>query len=169
MNKFRKIQQKILTPEELIILRKVWKSQNMKVVFTNGCFDLIHLGHIDYLSKAADLGDKLIIGVNSDSSVSILKGKNRPIKDEITRMILLASFEFVDAVVLFKEETPAKLIDLIIPDILVKGGDYQENNIVGADTVRNHGGQLIILPFLEGHSTTKLEQRIIQGQNIKEK
>lgn len=140
-----------------------WKADGNKVVFTNGCFDLIHSGHLDYLSDAYALGDKFIIAVNSDASVQKLKGKDRPIKDQETRMLLLASFYFVDAVFLFEEDTPQKVIDLLIPDILVKGGDYREDDIVGAKTVREHGGEVVVLPFIKGYSTTDYEQKIIEN------
>lgn len=160
MQKITIIRNKIITLKALISLRNDWKNEGKKVVFTNGCFDLIHLGHIDYLAKTADLGDKLIIGVNSDNSVKRIKGQGRPIKDENSRLMILASFIFTDAIVLFDEETPFSLINKLRPDVLVKGGDYKENEIVGAEIVKNSGGQLIILPFLEGYSTTMIENKI---------
>jgi D-glycero-beta-D-manno-heptose 1-phosphate adenylyltransferase len=137
-----------------------WKSNNEQVVFTNGCFDLLHRGHVDYLAKAADLGTKLIIGVNTDSSVSKLKGPNRPIQDEQSRMHILASLEFVDAVILFDEETPYELIKFVQPDILVKGSDYLPENIVGYDIVKAKGGMVKTLDFIPGYSTSLIEKKI---------
>jgi rfaE bifunctional protein nucleotidyltransferase chain/domain len=137
-----------------------WKAFNDKVVFTNGCFDILHLGHIDYLAKAADLGDRLVIGLNADASVSRLKGENRPIIDQKTRAIKLASLVFVDAVVIFQEDTPLNLITSLEPDVLVKGGDYTIDTIVGAREVLARGGSVEVIPFLEGHSTTSIIKRI---------
>jgi rfaE bifunctional protein nucleotidyltransferase chain/domain len=151
---------KIYTLEELIIRRQSWKKQNKKVVFTNGCFDLIHRGHLQYLAQAKELGDKLIVAINSDISVKILKGENRPIKPEIDRLLTMAAFSFVDAVVLFEEETPTKLIDALIPDILVKGGDYEIEKIVGYKTVTQHGGQVLTLDFVAGSSTSNFVEKL---------
>ena len=137
-----------------------WQIHNEKVVFTNGCFDILHLGHIDYLAKAADLGDRLIIGVNTDSSVSSIKGPSRPIIDEVTRATKLAALLFVDAVILFGEDTPLTLIDAVKPDVLVKGGDYTIDTIVGADAVLSRGGKVDIIPFLPVHSTTAIIDKI---------
>lgn len=137
-----------------------WHSRNKKVVFTNGCFDLIHRGHIDYLAKAADLGDVLIIGLNSDASVQRIKGKNRPIIDEYSRALVLAAFEFVTAVVLFDEDTPYNIIKLIQPDVLVKGADYKVEEIVGHDIVILKGGEVITLEYLPGFSTSAIENKI---------
>jgi D-glycero-beta-D-manno-heptose 1-phosphate adenylyltransferase len=137
-----------------------WQLHNEKVVFTNGCFDILHLGHIDYLTKAADLGDRLIIAVNTDASVSALKGPSRPIIDEETRAMKLASFVFVDAVILFGEETPLQLITEVRPNVLVKGGDYTIDTIVGASEVQDNGGEVVVIPFLEGHSTTSIVNKI---------
>ena len=137
-----------------------WQLHNEKVVFTNGCFDILHLGHIDYLTKAADLGDRLIIAVNTDASVSALKGPSRPIIDEETRAMKLASLVFVDAVILFGEETPLKLITEVRPNVLVKGGDYTIDTIVGASEVQDNGGEVVVIPFLEGHSTTSIVNKI---------
>lgn len=139
-----------------------WNSNNCKIVFTNGCFDLIHRGHIDYLSKAADLGDVLIIGLNSDKSVSRLKGNNRPIIDEYSRALLLASFSFVTAVVIFEEDTPYELIRAIQPDILVKGADYNIEDIVGYDVVTAKGGSVKTIEYLPGFSTSAIEKKIKQ-------
>lgn len=145
------------------LLRQVagWRLEGKKVVFTNGVFDIIHRGHIDYLMKAADLGQVLIIGLNSDSSVKLLnKGKGRPIQDQETRALILSAFAFVSSVVIFNEKTPENLITLVKPDILVKGGDYKISEIAGSDSVAKSGGQIITIPLVEGHSTTSIEERI---------
>ena len=146
--------------ESLVKVRDQWKHRQEKVVFTNGCFDILHLGHMDYLSKAADLGERLIIGVNTDASVSKIKGPNRPIIEEVTRLTKLASFAFVDGVILFDEETPMELIKSVRPDVLVKGGDYKISTIVGADFVKQNGGNVIVIPFLEDHSSTNYINKI---------
>lgn len=125
-----------------------------RIVFTNGCFDLLHLGHIETLRKSRSFGDCLIVGLNSDSSVKQLKGDSRPIQDQYTRAMVLASLLFVDYVVIFDEETPLSLIHKIQPDVLVKGGDYTIDKIVGADYVLQNGGQVEIIDILPGHSTT---------------
>lgn len=165
MTSLEKIQNKILSPESLVYKLGVWRFQDKKIVFTNGCFDLLHLGHIDYLSKAADLGDVLIIGVNTDASVRKLKGLNRPISDEKQRTHVLASLFFVDAVILFDEETPKELIRKIQPHVLVKGGDYTQDQVVGADTVTTNGGFVHIIPLLAGYSTTLTEEKIKKPRN----
>jgi rfaE bifunctional protein nucleotidyltransferase chain/domain len=140
-----------------------WKFLRKKIVFTNGCFDILHLGHVDYLSKAADLGNILIVGVNSDASTSRLKGPNRPINDEKQRTILLASMGFIDGIVVFDEPTPLELIKLVKPDVLVKGSDYNLSNIVGADVVQSYNGSVKTIEFIPGYSTTLIEERIKTG------
>ncbi len=154
------IQTKIILSHNLQQQLTIWRSEHKKIVFTNGCFDLVHRGHIDYLSKAADLADILVIGLNTDSSVSKLKGNGRPIIDEYSRALLLASFVFVSAVVFFDEETPYNLIKMIQPDILVKGADYSIDQIVGHDIVIGKGGQVVTLEFLPGFSTSAIERKI---------
>ena len=129
------------------------------VVFTNGCFDLVHQGHVDYLSRARDLGDLLVVGLNSDASVRRLKGSGRPISNQTSRARVLAAFTFVDYVVVFEEDTPIKLIEAIKPDILVKGGDYNRDNVVGADFVESYGGRLELIALVPGESTTNLVER----------
>ena len=136
-----------------------WQQQGMDVVFTNGCFDLLHKGHILYLEESRQ-GDKLIVAINADKSVSKLKGKHRPIKDEDNRSLIMSAFSFVDLVVIFHEETPLELIEIISPDILVKGGDWSPDQIVGSDYVTNNGGSVLSLQFVEGYSTTALENKI---------
>lgn len=137
-----------------------WKSQGFRIVFTNGCFDLLHPGHVDYLFKAAALGDKLVIGLNSDDSVQRLKGEHRPIQNEQSRGEILSALECTDLVVVFDEDTPLNLIQLVQPDVLVKGGDYQAETVVGYEEVIKSGGQVKILDFLPGHSTSLIESKI---------
>jgi len=160
MSTLKNIKNKICTQADLKSVLNVWRLLEKKIVFTNGCFDLLHLGHIDYLSKSADMGNKLVIGLNSDSSVSALKGPGRPISDQISRSVILASFSFVDAVVLFDEPTPLQLIELIRPDILVKGADYTIDKIVGADIVSQYGGLVSTIEYLNGYSTSLIEKKI---------
>jgi rfaE bifunctional protein nucleotidyltransferase chain/domain len=132
------------------------KSQDIKIVFTNGCFDILHIGHIEYLAKAKEMGDRLIIGLNSDNSVRKLKGEDRPINNELSRATILASLSFVDIVVIFDDETPENIIEMIKPDVLVKGGDYTEENIVGSEFVRSYGGIVNIVDLVDGYSSTKI-------------
>ncbi|WP_256010804.1 D-glycero-beta-D-manno-heptose 1-phosphate adenylyltransferase [Desertivirga xinjiangensis] len=160
MSKLQVIENKILSISNLQKLLNIWRLKDQKIVFTNGCFDLLHPGHIDYLAKAADMGNKLVIGLNTDKSTSALKGPNRPITDERSRSQILASFFFVDAVVLFDEPTPLNLITSIKPDILVKGADYSIDQIVGADFVLANGGEVKTITYLEGYSTTAIEKKI---------
>jgi len=160
MKKLEIIHSKILDDAGLNQQLAIWRFLNKKIVFTNGCFDIIHLGHIDYLSKAKDLGDILLIGLNTDKSVKRLKGNNRPIKNQQERAVLLASLQFVDAVILFNEDTPYNLIKKIEPEILVKGSDYKKEEIVGADIINNTGGEIITIDFLEGYSTTSILDKI---------
>jgi rfaE bifunctional protein nucleotidyltransferase chain/domain len=137
-----------------------WQKKGEIVVFTNGCFDMLHYGHLHYLAEAADLGNRLIIGLNSANSVKRLKGEHRPINDDLTRRFMLASLDFVDLVVEFEEDTPFELIKNLIPNILVKGGDYEIYQIVGADIVMKNGGKVASLPFVKGYSTTNIEHKI---------
>ncbi|MBL7816035.1 MAG: D-glycero-beta-D-manno-heptose 1-phosphate adenylyltransferase [Saprospiraceae bacterium] len=157
---FDKIHSKIHSFESIENLVEQWRTDHKTIVFTNGCFDLLHFGHLHYLAAARDLGDKLVVGLNSADSVKRLKGAHRPLNDELTRQHLLAALQFVDAVVVFQEDTPFELIQCVRPDILVKGGDYQPNQIVGADIVLRGGGKVLSLPFVEGYSTTNLESKI---------
>ena len=142
---------------------KYWQDTGQEVVFTNGCFDILHYGHLHYLAEASQLGDKLVIGLNGTESVGRLKGDHRPIQDEQTRLYMLASLQFVDLVVIFEEDTPAELIRHLKPDLLVKGGDYKIDEIVGADTVLAKGGVVKALDFVKGYSTTNIETKI-KGQ-----
>jgi rfaE bifunctional protein nucleotidyltransferase chain/domain len=164
MDRLSPIKAKILSQEKLKRQAYIWHTMGKKIVFTNGCFDLLHLGHIDYLAKAAGLGNELVIGVNTDASVSKLKGANRPITDEISRATLLAALSFVSAVVLFDEPTPYELIKLIQPDVLVKGADYKKEDIVGYDIVMAKGGSVETIEFLEGYSTSGIEKKILASK-----
>ena len=154
------IEAKISDLETLTKQVQAWRTNQEKIVFTNGCFDLLHLGHLSYLAEARALGDRLVIGLNSDASVSKLKGSHRPIHDIQSRTMMLASMEFVDAVVVFEEDTPLLLIEKLLPEILVKGGDYKLNQIVGHDVIIKAGGVVTTIAFLEGYSSTKIEARI---------
>ena len=160
MNNLERIQAKIIDSDKLNNQLAVWRFKDQKIVFTNGCFDLLHLGHIDYLSKAKDLGDVLIIGVNTDDSVRRLKGKSRPITDEKSRSMIIASLQFVNAVVLFDEDTPYELIKQVQPDVLVKGSDYKAEDIVGYDIVKAKDGEIVTIDYLEGYATTVIEEKI---------
>jgi D-glycero-beta-D-manno-heptose 1-phosphate adenylyltransferase len=151
--------EKILKAEQIESVIADWK-KNGKVVFTNGCFDIVHVGHVDYLEKARQLGEKLIIGLNTDNSVKRLKGPTRPVNDENTRARILAAFQFVDAVILFDEDTPLELIKQVKPDILVKGNDYTIQTIIGADIVMGYGGSVETIPLVEGYSTSNVISRI---------
>ncbi|WP_038250360.1 D-glycero-beta-D-manno-heptose 1-phosphate adenylyltransferase [Ghiorsea bivora] len=152
--------QNLLSWEEAKALRAEWAEQGQKVVFTNGCFDLLHPGHIQYLNDAKALGDKLIMGLNADASISRLKGNSRPINPLKDRASMLMGLKSIDAVVAFEEDTPQNLIALLLPDVLVKGGDYTADDIVGAKEVRDAGGEVIVVPFLDGYSSSKLIERI---------
>ena len=160
MSHLNKVNNKIYSLEELGSKVNAWKQAGEEVVFTNGCFDIIHKGHIEVLAQTADLGDKLIVGLNSDRSIQKLKGKGRPIIDEQSRAILLASFSFVDAVVLFSEDTPINLISTLLPDVLAKGGDYKIETIVGHEIVQKNGGEVILVPFVDGFSSTTIIEKI---------
>jgi rfaE bifunctional protein nucleotidyltransferase chain/domain len=160
MSNLLNIISKIYTLSDLKIQTDKWKEKGDKIVFTNGCFDLVHRGHVEVLANTADLGDRLVIGLNSDISIQELKGKNRPIIEENSRAILLASLQFVDAIVLFSQETPEKLIETIIPNILVKGGDYKVTEIAGHKVVLENGGEVILFPRINGFSTTNIVDKI---------
>ncbi|MEZ5173800.1 MAG: D-glycero-beta-D-manno-heptose 1-phosphate adenylyltransferase [Bacteroidia bacterium] len=138
----------------------VWRLRSQKLVFTNGCFDVLHRGHLAYLAEAASLGNRLIIGLNSDASVTRLKGEGRPVNPFADRAFALASLHVVDAVCGFEEDTPIEIIRAVMPDILVKGGDYNEEQIVGADLVKSAGGRIAIINFTEGYSTTSFLDKI---------
>ena len=149
-----------MTREQLAAAVAGWRAKGRKVVFTNGCFDLLHLGHVDYLEQARHLGDALVVGLNTDASVGSLK-PGRPIQDETARARILASLAFVDAVVLFGEPTPLALIELVQPDVLVKGDDYAISGLVGHELVLNRGGQVLTVPLVPGYSTSRIVGRIL--------
>ena len=164
MPAFADIESKIQTPEQIAVILAQWRAAGQKIVFTNGCFDLLHYGHLHYLAQARDLADRLVVGLNSAASVRRLKGPSRPINDELTRTHLLAALEVVDAVVVFEEDTPLNLIRLVEPEVLVKGGDWQPEQIVVSADVLARGGQVRSLPFVTGYSTTNIEQKIRNGE-----
>jgi len=152
---------KVHSAESLASEVKRWKSEGKKVVFTNGCFDIVHRGHVEYLSASAELGDVLVVGVNSDASVRRLgKGPERPIQDQVTRATILGSFGFIDAVVIFDEDTPLRLIETIVPQVLVKGSDWKGKGVVGQEFVEAAGGQVVLIDVVDGFSTTSIVERI---------
>lgn len=160
MDYLQVIQNKIINQADLTKLVANYRLKNQTIVFTNGCFDLLHRGHVSYLAQAASLGNRLIVGINSDSSVQKLKGSHRPIQDEASRTLIMASLHVVSAVILFEEDTPLDLIKLIQPDFLVKGGDWEPAIIIGANEVLSYGGQVKSIPFVDGFSTTDIEAKI---------
>jgi rfaE bifunctional protein nucleotidyltransferase chain/domain len=161
MNHLEFIKSKIYKmDQELDWQLAIWRFHEEKIVFTNGCFDLLHLGHIDYLAKAASEGTLLIVGLNSDSSVKSIKGDDRPILDEQSRAMALAAMGFVGAVVLFDDDTPFELIKTIQPDVLVKGDDYELKDIVGADILEAKGGKVVTKEFIEGYSSSAIIDKI---------
>ena len=162
MTNFQNIKSKICSLTDLVERLETWRKSGEKIVFTNGCFDLVHRGHVEMLANTADLGDRLIIGLNTDISIKNLKGENRPIVDEYSRSILLASLQFIDAIVLFSENTPQKIIETIIPDVLAKGGDYNLEEIAGYDVVTQNGGDVVRVPFIDGYSTSNIIHKIKQ-------
>ena len=139
-----------------------WKLSGQKIVFTNGCFDILHRGHVEYLTEAKACGDKLVTALNSDSSVRGLKGDPRPIQSQEDRAVILDALESVDLVVIFDQETPAEIIKTLLPDVLVKGGDYTPDTIVGADIVTENGGEVKVIPFRSGQSTSGIVEKIIK-------
>lgn len=162
MKKLKKelVQDKIMNRDTLAHLCEGWRIRGQKIVFTNGCFDILHQGHITLLLEAAELGNKLVLGINTDASVRKLKGEDRPVNNELSRALLLAAQLYVDAVVLFDEDTPLELIQAIKPDVIVKGGDYTPETVVGNDFVTSYGGEVVIVPLVAGHSTTGLIARL---------
>jgi rfaE bifunctional protein nucleotidyltransferase chain/domain len=160
MEKIAWIQHRIYSREQLEKECNVWRATGKKLVFTNGCFDILHHGHLDLLARAADKGNILIVGLNTDASTRRLKGPERPVTNEQDRAFQVASLLCVDAVCLFEEDTPAELIRIVKPDVLVKGGDYTIDKIVGADFVQQSGGEVAVIPFVNGYSTTSIIGRI---------
>ena len=151
---------KIKTRKELKKIISALKKQGKRIVFTNGCFDILHYGHIKYLQDAKNLADVLVLGLNSDSSVRKIKGSARPINKQLDRARVLSALTCVDHLTTFSEDTPLKLIKLIQPDVLVKGGDWQKEKIVGADFVKSYGGKVLAIPYLKGYSTTRLIEKV---------
>ncbi|NOU60871.1 D-glycero-beta-D-manno-heptose 1-phosphate adenylyltransferase [Marinifilum caeruleilacunae] len=161
MDKLQLIKNKIIfKKEDAYNLLQTWRFKEEKIVFSNGCFDIVHRGHLEYLASAASMGNKMIIGLNTDASTQRLKGPTRPINDEYSRALLLASLGFVDMVILFEEDTPYNLIDFVQPDILVKGSDYNAEDIVGYDIVKAKGGEIKTLDFIQGFSSTGIIKKI---------
>ena len=160
MNHLESITRKIVTLDEAKKITAEWKSSGEKIVFTNGCFDIIHKGHVSYLAKARDLGTKLILGLNTDESVKRLKGENRPVKELESRALTVASFEYIDLVIPFSEDTPLKVISTLLPDVLVKGGDYKIDDIVGAKEVTANGGTVQTIDIVDGFSTTNYFKKL---------
>tara|TARA_B110000003_G_scaffold273180_1_gene310432 strand:+ start:1207 stop:1698 length:492 start_codon:yes stop_codon:yes gene_type:complete len=160
MSHLDKLKHKIFSLQELKAQVTIWKQYGEEIVFTNGCFDIIHKGHIEVLARTADLGSRLIVGLNSDISIKKIKGVKRPILNEQSRALILASFSFVDAVILFAEDTPKELISHLIPDILAKGGDYEIESVVGHEIVQNSGGIVKLVPYIEGYSSTNIINKI---------
>lgn len=161
MSFHKKLAEKLVTKDKLKTLLEEWKDQHLKIVFTNGCFDILHRGHVEYLCHARDLGDKLVLGLNTDASVKRLgKSPERPINSEETRSTILAALECVDAVILFDEDTPLELITFVQPDVLVKGNDYKAEDIVGYDVVTAKGGKVMTIQLVDGFSTTKLIEKM---------
>jgi len=154
--------QKIKTLDEILALRAEFRQGGRRVVFTNGCFDLLHVGHVRYLSEARRLGDALIVGINSDSSVRGLKGPGRPVMPETERAEVVAALASVDYCFLFSEPTPQRVIDAIVPDVLVKGADWDISEIVGRDTVERAGGEVRNIPLVAGPSTTRLIRKVLE-------
>jgi rfaE bifunctional protein nucleotidyltransferase chain/domain len=151
---------KIVDLDEAKVVVSEWKRCGKRVVFTNGCFDLLHFGHVDYLEKARNMGDFLVVGLNTDASVGRFKGPNRPIQDQQSRARVMAALSAVDLVVFFDEDTPRNLISALVPQVLVKGSDYLAENIVGADVVKSAGGEVKTIEFVPGYSTTRIIERI---------
>jgi rfaE bifunctional protein nucleotidyltransferase chain/domain len=149
--------EKVLTREAVV--QRFGQPRDFKLVFTNGCFDLLHRGHVEYLARARQLGDALVVGINTDASVERLKGPGRPIVPQGDRARVLAALESVDAVTLFDDDTPQSLIAALLPDVLVKGGDYEVSRIVGREVVEASGGMVVVVPLIPGHSTTELMKR----------
>lgn len=160
MDYLKLLQSRIITDDNLNALLTYWRLKDEKIVFTNGCFDLLHRGHVEYLARAASLGSILVVGLNSDASVRRLKGDRRPVQDEYSRALLTTSLRFVTGVKLFDEDTPYELIRRIQPDVLVKGGDYKEEDIVGGDVVKSKGGEIVTIDFTEGYSTSGIIEKI---------
>ena len=158
--KLNKLKAKIFNIKDLTKVINEWRLNGNKIVFTNGCFDLIHLGHLEILARSADLGDKLVVAINSDMSIKKIKGSSRPIIEEDSRVKQLAAIEFIDAVILFNEDTPYNLINILKPDVLTKGGNYKKNDIIGNELINKEQGEVVIIPLTQGYSTTSVLEKI---------
>lgn len=161
MTTLQGINAKICSLEQASALSKHYKSEGRKLVFSNGCFDILHLGHVEYLAKARDLGDILIVGLNTDESIKRIKGSSRPVQDNLARATILASLSFIDHVIFFDDDTPEHLINTLLPDVLVKGADYKIENIVGAKTVIANGGTVETISLSDGYSTTNIINKLL--------
>ena len=160
----KSLQRKIIDLQTAATIGKGFRNSNRNLVFTNGCFDILHAGHIALLAESRTLGDGLMIGLNTDAGIRRIKGPNRPVMDEESRSLVIAALEMVDWVVLFDEETPLKLIEAVVPKVLVKGGDYTRETVVGHEVVEKAGGEVVIIPLLEGQSTSGLLEKISGGE-----
>jgi len=160
LNKKERVKQPLYDIDELLPLIIKDKSDNKKIVMTNGCFDILHAGHVTYLEEAAKLGDVLVVAINTDASVKRLKGKSRPVNSLKSRARVIAGLQAVDYIISFDEDTPKKIYELTLPDILVKGSDYKDNEIIGADAVIKNGGSVVLIDFVEGYSTTEIIKKI---------
>ena len=160
MSKLDHVKSKIIDIQDVEPYLTYWRLKNQRIVFTNGCFDIIHRGHVEYLAQAANYGNILVIGLNTDNSVRRIKGETRPLQDEMARAITLASFQFVNAVILFDEDTPYELIKRVQTDVLIKGSDYSVEDIVGYDIVKAKGGEVVTIDFIEGYSTTSIIKKL---------
>ncbi len=156
----------VLSDTDLKKTVRSWRDQGKKIVFTNGCFDLLHRGHVEYLNIAKSHGDVLIVGINSDRSVRALKGAGRPLVNEDDRAFIVSQLRSVDATVIFDEDTPHRLIAELLPDILVKGGDYKPDEVVGKDIVENNGGKLVLVPLTPGRSTSGILEKITAKETM---
>ena len=166
MSKKNIIESKILKGEQIDRMLAYWSFRDYSIVFTNGCFDILHKGHLDFLARASDLGDVLVVGLNTDRSVRAIKGPGRPLQDEKSRALLIASLSYVTAVILFDRETPEELIRQVRPDVLVKGSDYKPEEIVGYDIVTAGGGKVVALDLVKGYSTSTIIDRLKAGDSI---
>ncbi len=160
MDKLNSIQSKIIDIKDIEPFLTYWRLKNNKIVFTNGCFDILHRGHVEYLAKAASYGNILIVGLNTDDSIRRIKGSLRPIQDQYARALVLASLHFVSVVILFDEDTPYELIKRVQPDVLIKGSDYKAEDVVGNDIVKAKGGEIATIDFIDGYSTTSIIEKL---------
>jgi len=163
MTNLEQLQSKIIPKEKIQNLVDGLKLDGKTIVFSNGCFDLVHRGHVEYLAKASDLADVFVLGLNTDASVQRLKGDDRPLQDEVARAILMSGFSFIDYVVLFDEDTPYELINVVQPNVLVKGNDYKVEDVVGYDIVQKNGGTVQTIELTEGYSTTNIVNKIVKS------